>query len=102
MLNTLRHIRSTAASLGSRCAGQLCVIADRLYHLSDRIYDNVGPVNYDEMTTLFRNDLLAVSRKRQKLGLQFDVTRNAATQVCADIDKRFVAKQLRMFPGVRA
>jgi hypothetical protein len=46
-----------------------------MHHLTDRIYDNVRPVNADEMPALIRNYLLAVQRKGQKLSLQFGIFR---------------------------
>lgn len=40
---------------------QLRFVADRPHHLFDRVNDYVGSVNDDEMTTVLRNELLAVT-----------------------------------------
>jgi hypothetical protein len=37
---------------------ELSAIADRLHYSTDRIYDNVSPVDDDEMPALLRHDLL--------------------------------------------
>lgn len=39
---------------------KLRVIANRLHHLTDCIYDNVGSINNDEMRAPLRDPLLAV------------------------------------------
>jgi len=73
---------------------QLRVIVNRLHHSANRIYDNVRAVNDDEMATLFRNYLLAVSRKRQ-FSLELDVSRTTH-RVCADIHEWLIAQRLSM------
>ena len=77
---------------------KLRAIVNRLHHLANRIYDNVRPVNDDEMATLFRNYLLAVSRKRQKVSLEFDVFRTTH-HVCADIHEWLIAQCLSVLFG---
>src|SRR6266576_928834 len=77
---------------------QLRAIVNRLHHLANLIYDNVRPFNDDEMATLFRNYLLAVSRKRQKVSLEFDVFRTTH-HVCADIHEWLIAQCLSVLFG---
>lgn len=45
---------------------KLRVIADRLYHLAGRVYDNVRPVDDDEMAALLGDNLLAILREGQQ------------------------------------
>src|SRR5271154_311817 len=77
---------------------ELGVLADGLHHLTDRIYNNVWPVNDNEVPALLRNDLLAVLRQGQEIRLQFDII-GAVGPIRADIDERFVAKRVAVFLG---
>src|SRR5277367_3067727 len=78
------------------CFLKLGVFTDRLHHLADRIYDDIGTVNNDEMSAILSNYLLAVLRKGQQLTLQIGILR-AMVLIRADIDERFVAERVGMF-----
>jgi len=60
--------------------------------LADRINDNVGPVNDDEMAALRRNNLLAILRKGQQLGLEFIIF-GGTKFICTYIDERLVPER---------
>jgi hypothetical protein len=77
---------------------ELGAIADRLHCLADCFYDNVRPINDDEMPALLRNDLLAVLRKRQQFGLQLGGARTVNRR---DIYERLVAERVAVFSGDR-
>jgi hypothetical protein len=66
--------------------------------LIDRIYDNIGLVDDDEMPTLLRDELLAVLRQGQQIQLQFVVV-GTAELVRADIDERLVPERVTVFLG---
>jgi len=75
---------------------KLRVVAGRLHRLPDAINHNVGPVDNDEMPALLSNQLLAVPRKGQQVGLEFLVF-FAAKFVCTSyIDDRLVPERVRM------
>jgi len=69
-----------------------------VYELIDRIYDNIGPVDDDEMPTLLRDELLAVLRQGQQIQLQFVVV-GTAELVRADIDERLVPERVTVSLG---
>src|ERR1700719_1830702 len=77
-------------------------IANRLHRLADRIYDDVGSIDDDEVPAVLRNNLLAVPRKGQEPSLQRGVlgiygSHLAGSHICADIDKGFVPEGVRLF-----